>query len=439
LIIIKGGAVMNVNKETTDKVLNILKEEIVPAEGCTEPIALAYVAAKAREVLGKIPDCLKIYVSGNMIKNVKSVVVPNSGGMIGIEVSAAMGAIAGKAEKGLMVISDITEADMVKVRNFLDNCSVKIIHEKTDAKLYARIEASNKDESATVEIKHLHTNITKIEKNGKIILNKACSEASFNTSTTDREILSIELIYNLAKSIDIELIRPLFEKVIRLNCKIAEEGLKESYGVNIGSCIMKNIELGLYGDDRRNRCASYAAAGSDARMSGCPLPVMTTSGSGNQGMTASLAIIKYCQMRDYSNEQMIRALFLSHLSCIHIKTNVGRLSAYCGAMCASAGVSGGLTFLIGGDFHAVSSAIINTLGNISGIICDGAKASCAMKIATGIYAAFDSATLAHYHKVLHGGDGIVGDDVEVTIKNIGELAQAGMKETDEVILGIMTK
>ena len=430
---------MNVDKQTIGKVINILNEEIVPAEGCTEPIAIAYVAAKAGELLGKTPDSVKIYASGNIIKNVKSVVVPNSGGMVGIEVSAAMGIIAGQVQKGLMVISNVTEMDMVEVKKFLDTCPIKVFHEKTDIKLYVRIELSCKSEHVVVEIKHLHMNITRIEKNGKELINRPCSDADFNSVLTDREILSVELIYNLAKSIDLNLIMPLFKKVIKLNTTIAEEGLKESYGVNIGRSIEKNIAEGIYGDDRRNRCASYTAAGSDARMSGCPLPVMTTSGSGNQGMTASLPIIKYCQMRGFSEEQMIRALFLSHLSCIHIKTKVGRLSAYCGAMCASAGASGALTFLIGGDFQAVASAIINTLGNISGIICDGAKASCAMKIATGIYAAFDAATLAHYHKVLHGGDGLVGSDVEETIKNIGELAQAGMQETDEVILEIMTK
>ena len=430
---------MNIDKQTVGKVIKILNEEIVPAEGCTEPIAIAYVAAKAAELLGKTPDSVKIYASGNIIKNVKSVVVPNSGGMVGIEVSAAMGIIAGKVQKGLMVISQVNDAEMVEVRKFIENCPFEVFHEKTDVKLYVRIELTHKDENVIVEIKHLHMNITRVEKNGEILVSRPCSDADFNSALTDREVLSIELIYNLAKSIDIELIKPLFKKVIKLNTTIAEEGLKESYGVNIGSCIVKNIEQGIYGDDRRNRCASYAAAGSDARMSGCPLPVMTTSGSGNQGMTASLPVIKYSQLKGFDEEQMIRALFVSHLSCIHIKTNVGRLSAYCGAMCASAGASGALVFLIGGDFQAVASAIINTLGNISGVICDGAKASCAMKIATGIYTAFDSATLAYYHKVLHGGDGIIGKDVEETIKNIGELAQAGMKETDEVILGIMTK
>lgn len=427
------------DKQTIEKVVKILEEEIVPAEGCTEPIAIAYVAAKATELLERTPDSIKIYASGNIIKNVKSVVVPNSGGMVGIEVSAAMGVIAGQVQDGLMVISHVNEADMVKVKKFLENCPIETIHEKTPVKLYVRIEMTSQKDTVVVEIKHLHTNITRIEKNGRILVNRPCNDSDFNSALTDRKILSIELIYNLAKSIDLELIRPLFEKVIKLNTAIAEEGIKEAHGVNIGSCILKNIEQGIYGDDRRNRCASFAAAGSDARMSGCPLPVMTTSGSGNQGMTASLPIIKYCQIKEFSDELLIRALFFSHLSTIHIKTSVGRLSAYCGAMCASAGASGALAFLIGGDFHTVASAIINTLGNISGVICDGAKASCAMKIATGIYTAFDSATLAYHHKVLHGGDGIVGEDVEETIKNIGELAQLGMQETDDVILKIMTK
>ena len=430
---------MCADKLTIEKVMKILSEEIVSAEGCTEPIAIAYVGAKVAELIERHPDSLTIYVSGNIIKNVKSVVIPNSGGMIGIEVAAAMGIIAGQVQKGLLVISDVNETDMVEVKTFLAACPIKVIHEKNTAKLYVRIEATCRNEKVIVEIKHLHTNITRIEKNDRVLVNRPCSDTDFNSALTDRKILSIELIYHLAKSIDLDLIQPLFEQVIKMNTAIAEEGIKESYGVNIGSCIVKNIEQGIYGDDRRNRCASFAAAGSDARMSGCPLPVMTTSGSGNQGMTASLPIIKYCEIMQFSDERLIRSLFFSHLSTIHIKTSVGRLSAYCGAMCASAGASGALAFLIGGDFRTVASAIINTLGNISGIICDGAKASCAMKIATGIYTAFDAATLAYHHKVLHGGDGIVGEDVEETIRNIGKLAQLGMKDTDDVILEIMTK
>jgi len=430
---------MKFNSVLIDKVLTILNEEIVPAEGCTEPIALAYVAAKAREVLGQEPDRMNIYVSGNIIKNVKSVVVPNSDGRVGIEVAAAMGAIAGNANEELMVIQKISKEDMRKVTHFLDRKVIKVFHEKTDIKLYIRIELFSGKESANVEIKHLHTNITQIEKNGKTLIKRACNDADFNSPLTDRKILSIELIYNLAKTIDLKLITPLFEKVIKLNSAIAEVGLKEAYGVNLGSCIIKSIKEGVYGYDRKNICASYAAAGSDARMSGCPLPVMTTSGSGNQGITASLPIIKYCQEKKYDREKMIRGLFFSHLATIHIKTNVGRLSAHCGVVCASAAVSGAIAFLDDEDLCTVSNAIINTIGNISGIICDGAKASCAMKIATGIYSAFDGAMLAQNQKCLHCGDGIIGKNVEETIANIGRLTQAGMIKTDDVILDIMTE
>ena len=429
---------MNIDKNTIDKVLAILNEEVVPAEGCTEPIALAYVAAKAREILGKEPDKMNIYVSGNIIKNVKSVVVPKSGGRVGIEIASVMGAIAGKPEKKLMVIQDITEDDMKKVVEFIESKPIKVFHEQTDAKLYVKVELFSDKESTAVEIKHLHTNITRVEKNGEVVVRQACNDADFNSPLTDRKIITIELIYNLAKNIDIELVKPLFEKVIKLNSTIAEVGLNEVYGVNLGSCIMKSIKEGVYGYDRKNVCASYAAAGGDARMSGCPLPVMTTSGSGNQGMTASLPLIKYCQEKKICHEKLLRGLFFSHLTTVHIKTNVGRLSAYCGAVCAASAVSGAIAFLDDEDLETVSNAITNTLGNISGMICDGAKASCAMKIATGIYSAFDGAMLAQNHRALHSGDGIVGKNVEETIRNIGELSQSGMQKTDDVILSIMT-
>ncbi|MGX9364430.1 L-cysteine desulfidase family protein [Desulfoplanes sp. PS50] len=429
---------MNVASDTIAKVLQILHEEIVPAQGCTEPIAIALVAAKVRDVLGVLPKEVRIFVSGNIIKNVKSVVVPGSGGMMGIEAAAAMGIVAGDYSKGLMVISGITEQDMVGVRECLERTFFKVIHEKTPIKLYIRIEAVAGDQSAEVEARYLHTNLTRVVKNGQVLLNRGFSSETFHTTEEDRSILSVRLIYDLARTIDLDLIRPLFRQVIDLNSTIAEEGLQNTYGVNIGASILKNIDQGIYGNDVRNRCASFAAAGSDARMSGCPLPVMTTSGSGNQGMTASLPVITFARLKGHCEDELIRALFLSHLCTVHIKTQVGRLSAYCGAMCAAAGVSGAITFLLGKDFDTTAHAIVNTLGNVSGIVCDGAKPSCAMKIATGIYAAFDSATLASYHRDLHGGEGIVGDDVEATIRNIGELASTGMEQTDEVILKIMT-
>ena len=422
-----------------DKILKILEEEVVPAEGCTEPIALAYVAAYAKDILNDEVDEVIIEVSGNMIKNVKSVVVPNSGGMVGIEVSVVMGLIAGDAKKDLMVISDITNEDMQIVQEFLRKKKIEVIHKDTDVKLYAKIELKSKTKSASVEIKHMHTNITRIEKDGKVILDRPCNDSDFNSPLTDRKILSIKTIYEYAKKIDLAKIEPLFTKVIALNSQIAREGLMGNYGVNIGKIISDNIKSGIYGDDARNRAASFASAGSDARMSGCSLPVMTTSGSGNQGMTSSLALIEYARIMKISQEELIRGLFFSHLATIHIKTNVGRLSAYCGVICSSAAVAGALAFVNNESFEVIAHSIINTLGDVSGIICDGAKSSCAMKVSTTIYAAFDSYLLAKAGKYLHGGDGIIADDVEKTLKNIGKLSNDGMNITDEVIIGIMSQ
>jgi L-cysteine desulfidase len=349
-----------------------------------------------------------------------------------------MGLIAGDSKKDLMVISDITDEDMKKVREFLDTKSIKVIHEDTDVKLYIKIELKSKKSSASVEVKHMHTNITKITKDGRVVLDRPCNDIDFNSPLTDRKVLSIKTIYEYAKKIDLEKIEPLFNKVIALNSQIAKEGLVGNYGVNIGKIIADNIELGIYGDDARNRAASFASAGSDARMSGCALPVMTTSGSGNQGMTSSLALIEYARIMKISHEELIRALFFSHLATIHIKTNVGRLSAYCGVICSSAAVAGALAFINKESFEVIAHSIINTLGDVSGIICDGAKSSCAMKISTTIYAAFDSYLLARVGKYLHGGDGIIASDIEETLKNIGKLSQDGMYTTDEVIIDIMS-
>jgi len=420
-----------------NKIINILKEEIVPAQGCTEPIAIAYVSAKVAEVLGHTPDKMDIYVSGNMIKNVKSVIIPNSEGMIGIESSAALGAVAGDANEELMVISKLTSSNIKEVKEYVSSHEINVTHEKTDVKLYVKIEAFYKDDSALVEIKHFHTNITRIEKNGELLIDQICNDIDFKTSKDDRSLLTVKSIYEFAKTIDIKLVEPIFLQVVDLNTAIAEAGLSEKFGVNIGSLIQKNMDEGLYGKDVRNKCASFTSAGSDARMSGCSLPVMTTSGSGNQGMTASLPVIKYCSERNLTHEQMIRGLIFSHLTTIHLKTSVGRLSAYCGVMCAASAVSGAIAFLENAEYDVVANAITNSLGNVSGVICDGAKASCATKIASGVYAAFDSSMLALNNKWLQGGEGIIASDVESTIKNIGVLAQKGMKKTDEVILGIM--
>ncbi len=431
---------MKFTSQQIENILEILHEEVVPAQGCTEPIAIAYTAAKAMQIIDdKNIQRVVIRASGNIIKNVKSVVVPNSGGLVGIEVSAVMGILHGDANRDLMVISDITLDQMEDVKEFIKQKDIEVIHEDTPTKLFVEVELHAKDTCASVQIKHLHTNITQIKRNEEILLQQPCNDKVFNTPLKKREELSVRLIYELAKVIELEKIEPLMNKVIDLNSKIAYEGLSGNYGVNIGKVIQEHIDNGFYGNDVRNKAASFAAAGSDARMSGCAMPVMTTSGSGNQGMAASLALIKYAQEMNIEHEQLIRALFFSHLCTVHIKTNVGRLSAYCGVICSAAAVSGALCFINNNSFEMISHAIANTLGDVSGIICDGAKSSCAMKIATTIYAAFDSYVLSTHGQYLHGGDGIIAQDIEQTLKYIGELSNEGMKITDKVIIEIMNK
>lgn len=420
-----------------DKILSILNEEIIPAEGCTEPIAIAYAASKLTSILGNVPEKIDIYLSGNMIKNVKSVKIPNSEGMVGIEAPVAMGAILGNCERELMVISHVDTNRLSEVRDYVNSGKINVFLNKGDVKLYIRVEGTCGNDTAMVEIQNYHTNITKIMKNGEEIKGCSCDDKCGGDVMTDRSFLSVKLIYELAKTIDLSLIEPIFQKVIDYNTAIAKEGLTNDWGIAIGKTIKEGIEEGVYGNDIRNNMASFASAGSDARMNGCSMPVMTTSGSGNQGMTASLGVIKFCEMKGISHEELIRGLFFSHMTTIHIKSNIGRLSAYCGAICASAGAAGAISFLDELSLEQVTWAIETTLGTLSGVICDGAKSSCATKIASGITCAFDSYYAAKKNRKFLFGEGIVGRDVEATIKNAGILGQEGMKVTDEVILDIM--
>lgn len=421
-----------------DKILAILNEEIIPAEGCTEPIALAYAGSKLRDILGNIPEKIEICLSGNMVKNVKSVKIPSSEGMVGIEAAVAMGLILGDSKKELMVISGADKNRLPEVRKYLSENRMKVVLYKGDVKLYIKLTGTYKRDVVTIEIQHYHTNITEITKNGKKVTGCSCDDKCNGESPmTDRSFLTLELIYNTAKTIDLSLIEPIFKKVIECNTTIAKEGLRNEYGIAIGKTIKEGIEEGVYGNDLKNNMASFASAGSDARMNGCSLPVMTTSGSGNQGMTASLPVIKFCEMKNIPYEKLIRGLFFSHMTTIHIKTNIGRLSAYCGAMCASAGVAGAISFLDGLTLEQCSMAVETTLGTMSGLICDGAKSSCATKIASGISCAFDSYYTAKKNRKLLFGEGIIGKDTEATIKNVGILGKEGMKITDEVILDIM--
>ena len=421
-----------------EKILSILSEEIVPAQGCTEPIAIAYAGAKLTEELGGVPDEVRAYLSGNMIKNVKSVKIPASGGMVGIEAAVSMGVLLGDAEQEMMVIANADQSRLPEVEAYVKAGKVTSCFEHTDEKLYIRLEGVKGSDKAVVEIQKYHTNITRLEKNGvSEKLAKGCG--SSEKAVTDDSFLTIDLIYDTANSIELSLIEPLFDQVIEYNSAIAEEGLKNQWGIGIGKTIKEGIEEGVYGDDLKNNITAFTAAGSDARMNGCAMPVMTTSGSGNQGMTCSLPVIKFCEMKSIPREKLIRGLFFSHLTAIHIKTLIGRLSAYCGAMASCAGVSGAFAYLDGLPLEKIKTAVSNTLGTVSGIICDGAKSSCACKIAAGISSAFDSYMAAKKGRALLSGEGIIGASAEKTIENVGTLAAEGMLETDEVTVNIMMK
>ena len=419
-----------------DKIIKILEEEIIPSEGCTEPIALAYGASKLASVLGNIPDKIDVCLSGNMIKNIKSVTIPNSEGMTGIEAAVAMGAILGDSTRELMVISNVDHSKLNEVRDYIKSSKINCSLYDGDIKLYIKLDGTYKANAATIEIKEFHTNITQIIKNNESILDNS-GEISKLDEKVDRSFLSLKTIYETAKIIDLSLIEETFGQVIDFNTAIAMDGLDKSYGIAMGRNILEGIKEGFYGDDLRNNMASFASAGSDARMNGCPLPVMTTCGSGNQGMTCSLPVIKFCQLKNKSREDLIRGLYVSHLTAIHTKEKIGRLSAYCGAITASAGVSGAIAFLDDMSLYEYESAVETTLAALSGIVCDGAKSSCATKIACGVYGAVDSYFSVKKGRKFNFGEGLVGKTPEKTIEHVGLLGKDGMRETDTVILEIM--
>lgn len=415
-----------------------LHEENILAQGCTEPIALAYAAAVARHYLGDFPDEVTVYASGNMIKNVKSVIVPNTGGLCGTEAAVLAGIVAGDYEKKLEVLENVTAEQIEEIKEYVKQDFVSLKFEDTPVKLYIRIEMKKGKDRVSVVIKHIHTNITKIIKNDKVIFENECGDNDLNSTFSDRSYLSIDAIYDFITHIDLAKIEPYYQEILNYNTAIAKEGLKNEYGAGIGKMMMDLIEQGTYSNDLRTKVAAFTAAGSDARMSGSTMAVMSTSGSGNQGMTCINSVYCLATELNKSQEELIRAIALSNLVTIYIKNNIGRLSAYCGAICASAGASAGFTYLFENDLEKIKNAITNTLATASGIFCDGAKASCAGKIATGITVAYDSAMMALTGRVFKPGEGLVGDNIEQTIANVSKIAKEGMDPTDKVILDVMT-
>lgn len=413
--------------------VKILEEELIPAMGCTEPIALAYAAAKAREILGGRPERVLLQVSGSIIKNVKSVIVPNTNQLKGMQAAAAAGIIAGRPEKELEVIADVSEDEVTLLNKYLSEVKIDIEHIDWGHVFDIVVTEYRGDDYAKVRIADFHTNIVLIEKNGEVLLKKELKEVNAEEADrADRSLLNMEDIWEFANSVEIKDVKALLDRQISYNSAIAEEGLLGDYGANIGSVL-----LSTHGNEVAVRAKAKAAAGSDARMNGCELPVVINSGSGNQGITCSVPLIEYAKELHSGREKLYRALCLSNLVAIHEKTGIGTLSAYCGAVSAGAGAGAGIAYLSGGDYQAVIHTVSNALAIVSGIVCDGAKASCAAKIASSV----DAAILG-YHMFLNGqefkgGDGIVMNDIESTIRGIGRLGKDGMKATNEEIIRLM--
>lgn len=427
---VTGGKVMDRDSGLYKKYVEILEKELLPAMGCTEPIAIAYAAARAREVLGDIPDRVKVIASGNIIKNVKSVIVPNTGGLMGIETAAAAGIIAGRSERLLEVISEVSEEEKRAMRAYLDRGTIEVEPANTGLVFDLKVEVSKGEEEASVRIVGDHTNIVSITRNGNMEFEKPFDSES---GEQEENVLSLKGILDFARTCDLDDVREVIKRQIDCNTAVSDEGIRNSWGAEVGRTILK-----AYGDkDVRVRAKARAAAGSDARMSGCELPVVINSGSGNQGITVSVPVMEYARELKSSEEELYRALVLANLLGLHQKAGIGRLSAYCGAVSAGCAAGAAIAYLMGESDKVIEDTVINCLATTSGIVCDGAKPSCASKIAESIDAVFLALAMAKEGHRFKGGDGIVKEDVEDTIKSVGRLGKDGMRETDREILDIM--
>jgi len=426
---------MKLSKEQIDNYTLILTEELIPAMGCTEPIAIALATAKVGEVLGEEAKHLTVRCSGNIIKNVKGVTVPNSGNQKGIEVAATLGLIGGDSSKELEVIADVTDDDRRRAGEMVSRGFCEVELEPDVPNLYIRATATGENHEATVTIRDIHTNIVSILYDGKEQLtgkdNNACTDGSV-TFKGDRSMMTLDGLIEYAASVDINEVKEVLDRQIVCNSAISQEGLDNRWGAAVGKTLLEN-----WGSDCKTLACARAAAGSDARMSGCPLPVVINSGSGNQGITVTMPVLVYADEWKVSEEKRYRALIVSNLVSIYIKHYIGALSAFCGAVSAGCGAGAAITYMAGGDYKSIGRTIANTLGNVGGIVCDGAKPSCAAKIASSVNAAL----MAHYmsvsQKAFHGGEGFIEEDIEKTIKNMGYIGKIGMKQTDVEILNVM--
>ena len=411
--------------------VQILKEELVTAMGCTEPIAISYAAARARAVLGELPEKIVVKASGSIIKNVKSVVVPNTGGLRGIEAAAAAGVVCGNENRKLEVLSEIESEDIERIKGYLGQADIKVEYQETGRTFDLSVCVYKEHSQACVRITDYHTNIVQIEKNWEFIRDDLKEKKK---EKANRDVLSMENIWEFVRCADIEDVKETLDKQIECNMKIAREGIRGNYGANIGSILLK-----MEGDSVQVRAKAMAAAGSDARMNGCGLPVVINSGSGNQGITCSVPVLVYGESLNCDIEKIYRALLLSNLTAIYIKAGIGTLSAYCGAVSAGAAAGAGIAYLHGGGYEEIKHTVVNALAIVSGIVCDGAKASCAAKIASSVEAGIVGYYMYLNEQEFCAGEGIVAEGIDRTIENIGILGKEGMKETNKKIIEIMIK
>lgn len=413
----------------------ILIEELQPAMGCTEPIAIAYAAALMRDALGEVPTNVEISLSGNIIKNVKSVIVPATGGMHGIETAVAAGIISGRFDLKLELLSVLGEDDLISLRSYLKKTPIVVSELKSTCTFDLLITGRCGDDTARVQISGYHTNIILAEYNGKSVIERYVQKEELAASTknaANRSLLTVENIIEFADTTPLDELRPHLLRQIEMNMAIAKEGLLNPYGASIGQLLLKDGNVSI-----KDKARAYAAAGSDARMSGCEFPVCILSESGNQGITASVPVIVYAEETGKSEEELLRALIVADLITVHQKTGIGCLSAYCGAISAGVGAGAGICYLEGGRFHEIAHTLVNAVAILSGTICDGAKPSCAAKIAMAVEAGFMGWEMARSGREFFGGDGIITKGVENTIRNVGQLARDGMMETDREIIRIM--
>ena len=420
------------DRKIYDTYVSLLRSELTMATGCTEPIAIAYAGAKLREVLGRLPERCTVYCSGNIVKNVMAVTVPNSGGARGIDTAAILGMVGGDASQVLDVLHAVTPEDIALMRELVASgmCQTELVEDV--ANLYIRMEATAGDDCVLVEIQDYHSNITRIERNGQVLLN-AAEKQETGEDAPDKSLLNMRDIIAFTEEFDLADLRPVLENQLLCNSRICEEGLTNPWGAEVGRTIME-------GEDGRslvNRACAYAAAGSDARMNGCPLPVVINSGSGNQGIAVSMPLLVYAREYAVPQDTLLRALALANLTALHQKRFIGSLSAYCGATSAATASACGIAWMLGGDYDVICGVITNSINTIGGMICDGAKSSCASKIATATNMALLALNMSRKGRVLKPGEGLVEDDVEQTIASVGRMGCIGMKCTDVEILKIM--